>query len=402
MATITGQRQSFGFRVATGNNDLENEALDISSVLDILRPTETPVLLLIGRDSTRDPVTAVKHEWLEDEVRGLSTTTTDADLDNTTPGVVALTVAAGEGLKFRGTVNDDQGPSDIVRITSGAGEELARVTASTSTTVSVERGYGSWSTPVNHTGFTKTVTIMSSMQSQGLATIGESRTTTKVNKFNYTQIFEDTLKASATYLATDKIISRDDMDLQRQNLTEIMGMTMERALIYGKRQAPAATDPGAMDGIRAVVATNVYNKAGAPLTPIFLEDALEAMWQAGADPETVYVLANSTQRRRINTFLDPYRQAGYNDERLGTFVTRYDTPFGVMNMVLARSIDQSEVLIVDRRRIGFGPLRPLGESPIAPTSREARTWQWTGEYTSEVRLEKSHARIFNLATTGIL
>ena len=406
MTVIQGFRQGFGYNVSSGNNDSANEALDISSMLDILRPTDVPLLKLVGRDTLRKSCTQVKHEWLEDEVPGQSTTTTDVDLDDTGTGSTACTVSAGEGLKFRGATNDYDGPSDVVRITSTAGEELARVISSSSTVVTVDRGYASWSTPVDHTGYTKTITIIGTMQVQGLVTPGESRTTTKTNKYNYTQIFEDTLKANATVQATDKWLSQDEMDLERQNLLENMGRKFENTLLYGKKQAPANQDPGAMDGIRAVISTNVYDKAAAALLKSHLEDALEAIWQAGGDGE-VYGFVNSVQKRRINTFLDAYRQAAYSDETLGTTVQRFEADFGTINLVLDRQMSQNEVLLVSKGHVGFGPLRgngrsrALAEYPVPPTSAEANIWQWTGEYTAETRLEKTHARIHTLATTGL-
>jgi hypothetical protein len=61
------------------------------------------------------------------------------------------------------------------------------------------------------------------------------------------------------------------------------------------------------------------------------------------------------------------------------------------------------VLIVNENKIGFGPLqgRSLGITKLPPKSREYDTWQISGEYTMETRLEKSHAYIKNLAVTGL-
>lgn len=401
MATIiTGARAAYGYGVATGNNDAQNEALDVSSMLDVLNPHRTPLLTLIGTNSLSHDCTSAKHEWLEDEVRGISTTTTDTDLNNTTPGAaVVLTVAAGEGLKFRGSTNDyDNAPSDIVRISSTAGEELARVSATAaSTTVTIERGYNSV-TPVDHTGYTKTITVVSSAQLQGLTLVGASRTTTKANVYNYTQIFEDSLTVSATSMATKKITMNDDVAYQTKNILTVMKETMEMALLFGKRQAPAAQDPGLMSGVRQYITTNVYNKAGVALTETHLNDALQAVWTAGGGGDWLLVM-HPTQKRRLDTFLDAYRRADYNDTTLGSFVKKVETNFGALDVVMDQNMPDTEVLILDRSRVGFGPLRPMGMSEIPVLSREARQWEITGEYTAELRQEKAHARIYGLSTT---
>jgi hypothetical protein len=61
------------------------------------------------------------------------------------------------------------------------------------------------------------------------------------------------------------------------------------------------------------------------------------------------------------------------------------------------------VWVLDESKIGFGPLegRALAVEKLANISREYDTWQISGEYTAETRLEKSHARIHTLATTGL-
>lgn len=172
---------------------------------------------------------------------------------------------------------------------------------------------------------------------------------------------------------------------------------MENALLFGKRQALAAQDPGLMSGIRTYVTTNVYDKAGVALTETHINDALQAVWLAGA--ESKLLVAHPTQKRRIDTFLDGWRQIDYRDSKLGSFVSRWESNFGPLDILMDQNMPDNEVLILDTDRIGFGPLRALGMSPITPTSRESQTWQMTGEYTAEVRQEKSHARIYGLSTT---
>ena len=115
------------------------------------------------------------------------------------------------------------------------------------------------------------------------------------------------------------------------------------------------------------------------------------------------ILAGATQARRMDTFLDPYKEAGYSDSTFGSFLTRYVTRFGVIDILLSRWMPNDELWILDPSKIGFGPLegRSLGITKLPETSREYDTWQISGEYTSETRMEKSHARIYGLATTGL-
>lgn len=394
---------TYGFNQSATTYDGANEALDISSVLDTLDPTDVPLLTLIGRDSLRDGCTQVKHEWLEEETRGLSASTTDTDLNNTTQQSVTLTLAtAGDYLKFRGAAVGT-GPCDIVRIYSTAGMEIAPVTGTADNTITVTRGYFDGSDPVDHTGYTKYIEIIGTFQPQGKTTVGTQRLTLKDPKYNYTQIFEDSYSANATQQATGKVLSGSDKERRFAAIAKNMGINFERTLLYGERIAASASNGGAMQGIVGTLSTNVYDKNQAILQEAHLRDALMAMWEAGAGGEDgVYIFVNGPQHIRLGQLLDPYRQAGYSDRALGTWIDRFRTPFGSATVVLDRHVDKGDVVIIDKSRIGFGPMtgRALGMSPIAPTSRESQTWQWTGEYTCEVRLEKAHAYITDLAQSG--
>ncbi len=405
MAIVQSQAITYGYDTTATSYDGVNEALDISGVLDTLKPTDVPLLTLIGRDSLRDACTQVKHEWIEDEIRGLSATSTDTDLNNTTDNGSAVTltlVTAGDYLKFRGAAVAT-GPSDIVRISSTAGYEIAPVTATANNTIDVIRGYFAGSDPVDHTGYTKTIEIIGTFQPQGKLTVGTQRTTIKAPVYNYTQIFEDSYSASDTQRNTRKWINQNESAYQFGLISENMGRQFERTLMHGERVAPSSSVGGSMQGIYGYLSTNTYAKSGAILAEADLVVALQAMWNAGAGGDDgVYAFVNGAQHRRIGQLLDPYRQAGYSDRALGSWVDRFRTPFGNATIVLDRHMLNTDILIIDKSRIGFGPLtgRALGMTPIPQTSREAQVWQWTGEYTCEVRQEKAHALISGLATTG--
>lgn len=375
MAVVTGQRATY--------TDSANEAIDMSAALDLLHPTDVPLLKLIGRDSLRDPVRNTKHEWLEDALRGQTTNAGSGQLNNTTDPVTA-TITSGDDVKFRA--------QDIVRVEN----ELMRVNSTASNQLVLARAWGG-TTNAAHSG-TPQITLIAPAVVQGLTAPLESRTTTKTGKYNYTQIFEETVKESATNQETNKYTKQNDADYQISNQIEIIGTNMEKALLEGKKVQPTSSSAGAMDGIRAVISTNVYDKSGASLTQQNLEDAMQDIWTAGGSPS--HIFANATQKRWVNQMLDGFREANYTDTKLGTMVKSYETDFGVVTVVLDRFIRTDEVLIITAKNIGFGPLRPLSTMPLPKTSKESQVWELSGEYTAEVRLEQSHALIKNLGTTA--
>ena len=110
---------------------------------------------------------------------------------------------------------------------------------------------------------------------------------------------------------------------------------------------------------------------------------------------------NATQKRVINTFMDQERRVDYHDTRLGNMIDTFMTDFGAVSFVLDRHMPVDEVLLIDASKIGFGPLsgRSLSMSKRPVESSEADLWQVVGEYTCEIRLEKAHAIIKDLALT---
>ncbi len=377
MATVTGQRYTY--------TDTANEAIDMSSALDILRPTDVPLLKLVGKDSTRDPVMNTKHEWLEDSLRGQTTHAVTTGLSNTTDPVTT-SITTGDHVKFRAY--------DIVRV----GDELMLVTSAPTDQLVLARGYGG-TTPASQAS-AALITLIAPAIVQGITSPLEARTTTKTGKYNYTQIFEETVKASATNQSTRKYTKQNDVQYQLANQMEIIGTNMEKVLIFGHKVAPAASTAGAMDGIRAVVSTNVYAKSSATLTMKMLEDAMADIWAAGGKP--THIFTNSVQKRWINTFFDGFRQADYHDERLGNSVKLYETDYGDVAIVLDRFMPTDEVFIIDQSKLGFGPLqgRALSAVHLPQTSKESDVWEISGEYTAEIRQEEAHAMIQGLNTTA--
>jgi hypothetical protein len=377
MAVISGQRLTY--------SDQVNEAIDISSALDKLKPVDTPLLLRVGRDSLRDACTATKHEWLEDTIRGTTTNDVGGTINNTT-NPVAVTITTGDETKFR--VND------ILKVE----QELVRVTIVAADTLTVARGWGGSTNAAHASGIA--FTLLGSALIQGSSLVG-ARTTTKSGLFNYTQIFEEEVVVSKTMQATSKYTEQNDPAYHIGAQLEIIGVNMERTLLFGRKALGTSVLPSTMDGIQNRLSTNVYNKASAALTQAHLEDAMQAIWEQGARPDLI--VTNATQQRRINSFLDGYREADYEDEVLGSMVRRYKTNFGEVDILLDRHMPTDEVWVLDSSKLGFGPLqsRSLSTMKLPPLSKEYDVWQISGEYTSETRLEAGHARIYGLATTGL-
>jgi hypothetical protein len=369
-------------------SDSANVALDMSDTLAMLEPSEVPILSLIGKDGLS--AIALKHEWLEDALRPLdSTVVTIGELAGATDPADDVVITTGHGAYFRA--------GDIVRVSGAAGSELVRVAATPAAdTLNLVRGFGG-STILTHSGL-PTLAIIGNVNVTDAA-VGAARTTTKTAKANYCQLYEDAVTVTSTTQAIKRYVEQNDLDAQMTRAIKAAWMQYERTLLHGRQVAPSAGVAGAMDGILVRLTTNAYAKAGAALTEPFVLQAMQDAWTAGGAIDTICVAA--FQKRQLNTFLDSQRMTTRTDRIAGSVVDTYTSDFGTADIVLARQMPTDTVLLLDRKRIKFGPLTgfALSAAPVAPTTRLVEVMQIVGQYTSETRNESAHAKITGLATS---
>jgi len=381
MAVIAGTRYHY--------TDSANVGIDMSDTLAMLDPSDVPLLSLIGKDGLT--ATAVKHEWLEDVLRPLdSTVVTLGELSGATDPADDVVVTTGQGVYFRA--------GDIVAVVSAVGTELTRVTTTPAAdTLALARAFGNGSTALSHTGL-PVLKIVGNVNVTDAA-LGAARTTTKTGKYNYCQLFEDSVKVTSTDQVIKKYVQQGDLNQRVFDTLKVAWMQWERALLYGRFVAPTAAVAGAMDGILKLLTTNAYAKSGAALIEDYILQAMQDSWTYGGKVDTIVV--GAFQKRQINKFLDSMRQTPRTDRIAGSVVDTYTSDFGVADVVLDRNMPTDTVLLLDRQRIKFGPLvgHPLSAAPVETNTRLVKAVQIIGQYTAEIRNQEAHAKITGLATS---
>lgn len=379
MAVVAGVRFSF--------TDASNQKIDMSDTLGMISPFEVPLLSIIGKSSLKSPCIATKHEWLEAALRPLDTAIATQGEFSGTGAVSTATVTAGQGVFLRA--------GDVVKIES----ELCLINSMSTDTISIlagGRGYGG-STAAAHVTLTP-IRIIGQVNLQD-APQGASRTTTKTPQFNYTQIFEDTVVVTSTQAAIAKWVQQQDMPAQVADALKIAWINWERTLLDGRKVAPSAGVASAMDGILPRITTNAYAKAGAPLVEDFILQAMQDSWRAGGRIDTIVL--NDFNKRQANRFLDSMRMTSRQDREAGVIVDSYRSDFGIADIVLDRNCPSDTVLLIQKEKIGFGPLtdHALSVAPVETNTRTKEASQIIGQYTAEVRNENAHAKITGLATS---
>ncbi len=366
-------------------------AEDVSDVISIVSPFETPLLDVLG-----DPLraaTSTHHEWLEDELLPNK----DAIDDSTIADPAAETqfdVANGE--RFR--VGD--------QIQAEGFTELMLVTAVSGDTLTVVREYAGTSADDLADGMA--LNILGNAALEG-GNKPEARFTNRNRCGNYTQIFTSAVEVSGTDLAASQIGLADEMDYQKAERLRELLRDLENTVINGGM--PTANPQGSdtvrrtMKGIIPHLATNVFTIGGAgfpsgtSLDEEKINYVLRRIWEnSNGNIDTIVV--GGFQKRKINSFLSALRGYTAADTTYRDRITAYESDFGLCRIVTTRWMPQDSVLLLDSSRVKVLPLsgRSFHFKPLA-SGGDYECGELIGEYTLELRNEAAHGMIRGLTTS---
>jgi hypothetical protein len=366
----------------TAGSTLPETAEDISDLVAIASPSETPLLDALG-DAPRAAHSTV-HEWLEDAlVPNIDTVADIVDGSNFTVENVD---------RFR--------VGDQIRV---EGErELILVTAidTGSSTLTVQRTYGG--SPAGSLAAGSIVRNLGNAALEG-DDADAARFTSRSRKSNYTQIFSVTVEVSGSELAVRQIGVRDELDYSKAQRTRELLRDLESSVINGI--AASANPEGSstvrrtMRGIIPFLSTNAFQPgsggfpAGTALTEDQLNAALRGIWK-NSNGSVDLIVVGGPEKRAINKFVASNRRFSASDESFRDLVSVYESDFGVCRVVLCRSVPAGNVLLLDSSRIDVLNLagRSFHFKPLASVG-DREGGQIIGEYTLELRNENAHGII---------
>jgi len=364
---------------------------DVSDVISIVSPFETPLLDVLG-----DPLraaTSTHHEWLEDELLPNKDVIDDASIAEP-DGDTDFDVANGD--RFR--VGD--------QIQLEGGSELMLVTGVSGNTLTVVREYAGTSADDLATG--AVVNILGNAALEG-GDRPEARFTNRSRCGNYTQIFTAAVEVSGTDLAASQIGLADEMDYQKQERLRELLRDLENTVINGgmPTSSPAGSDTvrRTMKGIVPHLATNVFNvgDSGFPTGDGLDEEKINAVlrriWES-SNGTVDTIVVGGFQKRQINSFLSAVRSYDAAETTYRDRVSAYESDFGLCRIVVTRWMPQDAVLLLDSTRVSVLPLsgRSFHFKPLA-SGGDYECGELIGEYTLELRNESAHGLIRGLATS---
>ena len=364
-------------------------AEDVSDVVSIVSPFETPLLDALGDPQVE--ARSTHHEWLEDTLLPntdvLQTTPTnpetDTELDVTNPD------------RFR--VGD--------QIRDGDSEELMLVTAVGASTITVEREYGGTTAEPVAAGDTLIILGNASLEGQDA---DAARFTVRLRRSNWTQIFSKTVLVSGSELAVRHLGVADELDFQKTKALRELLRDLENTVVNGI--APESDQVGSgsvrrtINGLLPQLATNRFVPgaggfpSGGDLDEEKLNTALRLIWERSSG-QVDLVVVNGYQKRLISEFGAGARSYAADDPRYVSQVAIYESDFGVQRVVLSRWVPRDAVILLDSSRIQVLPLagRSFQYRPLASTG-DFEKGQVLGEYTLELRNEAAHGVIRGLST----
>ncbi len=364
-------------------------AEDVSDVVSLVSPWETPLLDALGDPQTE--ARSTRHEWLEDALLP------NTDLLTATPANpetdTELEVASADRFRV----------GDQLRV--GDAEELMLVGSVGVGTVTVERGYGG--TTAEAVGAGDTVHILGNAALEGHEA-DDARFTVRTRQSNWTQIFAKTVCVSGSDLAVRQLAVADELDFQKTKALRELLRDLENTVLNGT--APAADPQGGaavrrtMAGILPQLVTNrfVPGQGGFPsggdLDEAQLNTALRWIWETSSG-QVDLIVCNGYQKRVISGFGSDARSYAPDDPRFTSRVAVYESDFGVQRVVLSRWMPRDAVLLLDSSRLQVLPLagRSFHYRPLAATGDFERG-QVLGEYTVQLRNEAAHGVIRGLTT----
>ena len=194
------------------------------------------------------------------------------------------------------------------------------------------------------------------------AEAGEVITSTRGSLNNVCQIIEKVTQVSGTARALKPKGIGDTFDAEVQDRLIETKRDLEWYFLNGTKTLESDGTPRQMAGLMNLVnANNVVTTAGA-LKEEHILDALQKMWDKGAQGE-YFAFVNATQKRAINAIAKAEGNVrwvmdnGSVANKYGIAVSQIVTDFGTVNLVLDRYMENNGILIVDMDEVRIAELR---------------------------------------------
>lgn len=391
MADVSGVRTTLNVSQST-------RKIDMREKIALLEPSETPLVVFSkANEMKRQPTQNPKYDWVEDKLRPRFDRINNGA--GYTSGDTVLTV--DNGAYFR--------QHDIVLVPR-TGEAL-RVTANTSTTITVVRSVGAPAAAALVDN--DELIIIGSAQPEG-DTSKAARSDNPTVVSNYTQIFREPVHMTRTQMQSAQFTRPNDWPYQARKAGIEHAKDIEYAFLFGRKDedTSGSTPRRTTGGAYEFIVTNVSDAGGA-FTEAELFAFLRPMFRYGRRSKIGFAsqlavdVMNGFPRGKLELVQSDM------DKTYGVRVFEYISPHGTLNLVthyLIEGIDSAgkyngDIVVLDWEPIYYRYLsNENGSSDTAllrnrqANDEDARKDEYLTECGLEFGEEKKHGRVTNITS----
>jgi hypothetical protein len=361
-------------------------AEDVSPVVSVISPFETPWLDLIG-DSNQS-ATNVIHEYMEGRLAPSRLYNTAHIGTSGTTMTVTPAVTAKQVMKGTVVENENSGEHFVVTAIepSGAG------------TLTIARGFGG--TVPDTIAIAHTLTILFNSMLEG-ADVDQDISVSRTRKTNIVQPFKKDIIISGTFQAISKVGGvSDELNWQVVSRTREILRDLERASIRGLLSTStlgSSTEYRTMLGLWNGITTNVNTYSAGNLSSTVINGYIKQAWENGArDLDTI--ICGKNAKDEIDRLLEAQRRVVQGQGPTRNFemvVDVFDSSYGTLRIMLNRWMKPSALVVTSSRRFKVLPLqgRSFQFEPIAKTG-DSTKGMIVGEYTAEIYNQEGMSKAY--------
>lgn len=228
---------------------------------------------------------------------------------------------------------------------------------------------------------------------------------------NVTQIFQKDIRLSSTLNAVNTAGAKDELSRQIAKRGKELKRDQEAAYVSGN--GSVAVGVRKLGGAEAFISTNALHGANGastgfsggvvnaptagtarPLTEALFISALQKIWEAGGDPNTV--IAPGVLKSKISTFTGgSTKQQNADKKTVNQAVDLYVSDFGTVTILPHRFMSTSTVIAFDPALWNSAVLRGVEKKELGKTGDSER-YMLVTETTLECLNEKGNAKIADL------
>ena len=370
-----------------------------------IEPDKAALITLINKLRKRHSVKSARYEWFErDYIPRWAQNSAAAVANNTGSTTVSVT----DGTLFV--------PGDMFVVpkvvSSSTAPELVRVTAVNGNVLTVVRDVGS--AGVDTIPANGALRLVGNAYEENGA-LPTAKTSARVPKITYTQIFRTTTDFSRTAMASEAYgAPQGDRRLEHKYKLVEHKEKLNSALLWGRASealtgGPSSNPIRTTAGLRSIISTNVVD-AGGTLTLKKFDDFARLAFRYG--PSKKILLAAPKILGAINAWGVSHLMVKPAEDHYGVMIRQVETPYGVWGLVLDWMLEDGVAgqngfggvgFSIDLDQISYVWLENNGinsdthvELNVVKDGKDGARDQILTEGGFKIKLEKNHAMLYNV------